>query len=118
MGWASAAYLLQVFSICACIDLRLLPRSIIFITCAFEHSVANMCGLMLGLLLPHEGFAGITWGGYVYNVSIATLGNIVGGVVLVAGLYWVGSPAPQPPAEPADDAADALGGLEQRPAVA
>ena len=33
-----------------------------FITCGYEHSIANMCGLLLGLLLPHEGF-NITWTG-------------------------------------------------------
>jgi nitrite transporter NirC len=63
-----------------------------FITCAYEHSIANMCGLMLGLLLPHESFAGITWGGYAYNLGWATLGNIVGGALFVAGMYWLGSP--------------------------
>ncbi len=62
-----------------------------FITCAFEHSVANMCGLLLGLLLPHEGM-NITWSGYGYNLGLATLGNIVGGALFVAGMYWVGSP--------------------------
>ena len=63
-----------------------------FITCAYEHSVANMCGLMLGLLLPHDGASGVTWTGYAYNLGLATLGNIVGGAVLVAGMYWLGSP--------------------------
>lgn len=63
-----------------------------FITCAYEHSIANMCGLMLGLLLPHESIPGITWGGYAYNLGWATLGNIVGGAFFVAGMYWLGSP--------------------------
>jgi nitrite transporter len=63
-----------------------------FITCAYEHSIANMCGLMLGLLLPHGDFPGVTWGGYAYNVSLATVGNVVGGALFVAGAYWVGSP--------------------------
>ena len=62
-----------------------------FITCAYEHSIANMCGLMLGLLLPHEGF-NITWEGYAYNLALATVGNIVGGALFVAGMYWMGSP--------------------------
>jgi nitrite transporter len=62
-----------------------------FITCAYEHSIANMCGLMLGLLLPHEGF-NITWEGYAYNLGLATLGNIVGGAFFVGGMYWLGSP--------------------------
>jgi nitrite transporter NirC len=62
-----------------------------FITSGFEHSVANMCGLMLGLLLPDHG-TGITLGGYWYNLGLATLGNVVGGAVFVALLYWIGSP--------------------------
>jgi nitrite transporter NirC len=61
-----------------------------FITCGFEHSVANMCGLMLGLLMPHG--EAITMNGYWYNLGLSTFGNIVGGAVFVAGLYWVGSP--------------------------
>jgi nitrite transporter NirC len=76
-----------------------------FITCGFEHSIANMCGLLLGLLLPHG--EGITWAGYGYNLGLATLGNIIGGAVFVAGMYWLGSPAARPPkAEPAPVAAD------------
>jgi nitrite transporter NirC len=63
-----------------------------FITCGYEHSIANMCGLLLGLFLPHESFPGITWGGYAYNLGLATLGNVVGGALFVAGMYWLGSP--------------------------
>src|SRR5262249_13856529 len=55
-----------------------------FITSGYEHSIANMCGLMLGLLLPDHS-AGITLTGYAYNVGLATLGNIIGG----AGFVWV-----------------------------
>jgi nitrite transporter NirC len=61
-----------------------------FITSGFEHSIANMCGLMLGLLMPHGDK--ITWGGYGYNLGLATLGNIVGGAVFVACMYWLGNP--------------------------
>jgi nitrite transporter NirC len=64
-----------------------------FITCGFEHSVANMCGLLLGLLAHHDAAAGISWGGYAYNLALATFGNIIGGGAFVAGLYWLGSPA-------------------------
>jgi nitrite transporter NirC len=64
-----------------------------FITSGFEHSIANMCGLMLGLLLPHGD--GITWAGYWYNLGLATVGNIIGGACLVAGMYWLGSPNAQ-----------------------
>jgi nitrite transporter NirC len=69
-----------------------------FITSGYEHSIANMCGLMLGLLLPHGD--GITWAGYAYNLGLATAGNIVGGAVFVAGLYWLGSPRARADATP------------------
>jgi nitrite transporter NirC len=62
-----------------------------FITSGYEHSIANMCGLMLGLLLPHEGFK-IGLDGYGYNLALSTFGNIIGGAIFVAGLYWIGSP--------------------------
>jgi nitrite transporter NirC len=63
----------------------------LFITSGYEHSIANMCGLMLGVLLPHEGW-NISMAGYGYNLALSTLGNIIGGAVFVAGLYWIGSP--------------------------
>ncbi len=61
-----------------------------FITSGYEHSIANMTGLMFGLLLPHGD--AITWGGYGYNLGLSTIGNIIGGAIFVAGLYWLGSP--------------------------
>ncbi len=64
-----------------------------FITCGYEHSIANMCGLMLGLLLPHESETlRISIDGYAYNLALSTLGNVIGGAVFVAGVYWMGSP--------------------------
>jgi nitrite transporter NirC len=78
-----------------------------FITSGFEHSIANMCGLMLGLLLPHG--EAISLGGYAYNLGLATLGNVVGGAVFVAGLYWIGSSqarAAHVPAEPVNGVAE------------
>jgi nitrite transporter NirC len=70
-----------------------------FITSGYEHSIANMTGLMFGLLLPHG--AGITWAGYAYNLALATVGNVIGGAAFVAGLYWLGSPKARihPPAD-------------------
>jgi nitrite transporter NirC len=61
-----------------------------FISCGYEHSIANMCGLFLGILLPHGET--ISWSGYWYNLSLATLGNIIGGGGFVATMYWIGSP--------------------------
>jgi nitrite transporter NirC len=69
-----------------------------FITSGYEHSIANMCGLMVGLLVPHT--EAVTWSGYWYNLGLATAGNIVGGAVFVAGAYWVGSPTARAVPEP------------------
>jgi nitrite transporter NirC len=69
-----------------------------FITSGHEHSIANMCGLMLGLLLPHGDT--ISFAGYAYNLGLATLGNIVGGALFVGGLYWIGSPKAREEARP------------------
>ena len=65
-----------------------------FITSGYEHSVANMCGLGLALLVPGAPPSGVeaTWGLYFYNLTWTTLGNIVGGAVFVGALYWIGSP--------------------------
>jgi nitrite transporter NirC len=82
-----------------------------FITSGYEHSIANMCGLMLGLLLPHG--EAISPGGYAYNLGLTTVGNVVGGAVFVGGLYWIGSPraraaAPLPEAAADGEVAPAL----------
>jgi nitrite transporter NirC len=82
-----------------------------FITCGFEHSIANMFGLLLGLLVPHG--ESISWAGYWYNLGLATLGNIVGGAVFVAGMYWLGSPEIRPAVQPARESA-----LESAPELA
>jgi nitrite transporter NirC len=84
-----------------------------FITSGFEHSIANMCGLLLGLLLvPSETVSwwnpawNVTWNGYWYNLGLATLGNIVGGAIFVAGLYWIGSPKARALRAPVEASAD------------
>ena len=56
-----------------------------FITSGFEHSVANMTLLSVGLFgALHEG---VSVAGYLYNLSVVTLGNIVGGILFVAVPY-------------------------------
>ncbi len=58
-----------------------------FITTGFEHSVANMTLLTIGLLNP-AGQA-ITFGGWIYNLLIVTAGNMVGGICFVALPYYL-----------------------------
>lgn len=63
-----------------------------FVTSGFEHSVANMYFIPAGLLLGaelgiHE--PDLTWNNFLFsNILPVTLGNIVGGVVFVACVYW------------------------------
>lgn len=56
-----------------------------FVTCGFEHSVANMTMLSLSLMLP--AYEGVSLGGMLYNLLFVTIGNIIGGVAL-GGAYW------------------------------
>lgn len=72
-----------------------------FVAAGFEHSIANMYFLPLALLLKEKTGAveasglsrgdlgNLTWDGFlVDNLLPVTIGNIIGGAVLVAGVYW------------------------------
>lgn len=59
----------------------------VFITAGFEHSVANMTLLAIGLFIPHP--ANVTVMGYIYNIGIVSLGNIVGGAIVLALPYFL-----------------------------
>jgi formate/nitrite transporter len=60
-----------------------------FVTMAFEHSVANMYFLSAGALVARDtGAQGPTAAGSLTNLVASTLGNIVGGTVLVGLVYW------------------------------
>lgn len=63
----------------------LLPISA-FVALGFEHSVANM--FLIPLALMH-GAPAVTMGGLVANLVPVTLGNMVGGGVLVGLAYWL-----------------------------
>ncbi len=58
-----------------------------FVTCGFEHSVANMTFMTIGLLNPME--AAVSFGGFLYNLLIVTAGNMVGGILFVALPYYL-----------------------------
>lgn len=58
-----------------------------FIGAGFEHSVANMTLLGIGLFLPHDP-ALVSWAGFARNLSLVTAGNIVGGALLIGLPYW------------------------------
>ena len=58
-----------------------------FIGSGFEHSVANMTLLGMAILIPHDP-AVISWSGYFHNLIPVTLGNIVGGSVMIGAVYY------------------------------
>ena len=62
-----------------------------FVAMGFEHCVANMFFLPMGTVASMMGFgeAVLGWGGAVYNICLATIGNIIGGAVFVGVLYWL-----------------------------
>jgi len=55
-----------------------------FVALGFEHSVANMYLIPVGMMAG----AGFDFGGFAHNLFWVTLGNIVGGAGGVALAYW------------------------------
>jgi formate/nitrite transporter FocA (FNT family) len=65
-----------------------------FVAAGFEHSVANMYLILMGLLLKGHTSAvpnvdAITWAGFLGNLAPVILGNLVGGSFFVAFVYYV-----------------------------
>jgi len=69
-----------------------------FVALGFEHSIANMYFIPLGLFLkgsnlfsdPALNLSGLTWSAFfVKNLVPVTIGNIIGGAIFVGLLYWV-----------------------------
>ena len=58
-----------------------------FMICGFEHSIANMSLLAVGLL--NAGAQSVSIGGYIYNLILSTIGNIIGGILFVALPYYM-----------------------------
>lgn len=59
-----------------------------FITTGFEHSVANMTLMTIGILSPN-GIADIGIVGYIYNLFFVTIGNMLGAIILLAIPYYI-----------------------------
>ena len=58
-----------------------------FVAIGLEHSIANWFFLPYGLALDEHGLVPV--GGAVRNLLAVTAGNLVGGTLLVAGVYWL-----------------------------
>lgn len=57
-----------------------------FVTSSFEHSIANMSLLVIGLISPNSD---ISISDILYNIPLATIGNIIGGIVFLAIPYLI-----------------------------
>jgi formate/nitrite transporter len=71
-----------------------------FVTAGFEHSIANIYFLTIGLFIKDfdPGFSAeagvwltnLSWGNFLLkNLVPVTIGNIIGGTLFVAGIYWL-----------------------------
>jgi len=79
--------------------LAVVPPIAAFVAAGFEHSVANMFFIPMGLLVKsdsafvagHEvaGVSHLTWGRFITaNLVPVTIGNVVGGALMVGAIYW------------------------------
>lgn len=73
-----------------------------FVAAGFEHSVANMYLIPLGILirewapasiwpqipLSSSSLAELTWPAFLWSLVPVTIGNLIGGGLLVGGVYW------------------------------
>lgn len=80
----------------------IVPPITAFVASGFEHSIANIYFIPVGLLIkagaPESFWASIgktpadfpalTWEGFFNNLIPVTIGNIIGGSVFVAAVYW------------------------------
>ncbi|MEX2284099.1 MAG: formate/nitrite transporter family protein [Gemmatimonadota bacterium] len=58
-----------------------------FVTIGFEHSIANWFFLPFGMVLDLQGTVSVV--DVAQNLAAVSAGNIVGGTLLVAGVYWL-----------------------------
>jgi formate/nitrite transporter len=81
--------------------LAIVPPISAFVAAGFEHSIANMYFVPLGLLVSalEPGFVAthgfereahtLTWSGFLArNLLPVTIGNLIGGALLVGLVYW------------------------------
>lgn len=73
-----------------------------FVAAGFEHSVANMYLIPLGLFMKAWGpaelwaqidgavadYGALTWSAFLFSLIPVTIGNVIGGAGLVGAVYW------------------------------
>jgi formate/nitrite transporter len=83
--------------------LAIIPPISCFVAAGFEHSIANMYFIPVALFVKSWGsasffkaigkaavdFPNLTWGNFfIKNLLPVTIGNIIGGAIMVGGIYW------------------------------
>jgi formate transporter len=83
--------------------LSIIPPITAFVAAGFEHSIANMYFIPIGLFIKMGApesfwadigktaadYAGLTWGRFLlHNLLPVTLGNIIGGALMVGVVDW------------------------------
>ncbi len=80
--------------------LAIIPPIAAFVAAGFEHSVANMYFIPYGLFVKSDDafvsaqqglpdLSDLTWSNFLWgNLTPVTLGNIVGGGLMVGAIYW------------------------------
>jgi formate/nitrite transporter len=83
--------------------LAIVPPVTAFVACGFEHSIANMYFIPMGLYIRSSApqsfwtaigktaadYSALTWNGFLIdNLLPVTIGNIIGGALSVAAVYW------------------------------
>lgn len=82
--------------------LVIVPPVAAFVAAGFEHSIANMYLLPYALAIKAwagpafwaalgqnaAAYAGLTMGTALHNIVVATIGNLIGGSLMVGAVYW------------------------------
>ena len=80
--------------------LAVIPPIAAFVALGFEHSVANMYFIPIALLIKTDDawvnttagvpdLSGLTWSSFLFdNLMPVTIGNVIGGAVMVGAVYW------------------------------
>jgi formate/nitrite transporter len=80
----------------------IIPPISAFVAAGFEHSIANLYLLPYGLAVKAwagpdfwaaigqkaADYPSLTAGGALHNIAVATIGNLVGGSLMVGAVYW------------------------------
>lgn len=83
--------------------LAIIPPIAAFVAAGFEHSVANMYFISIGLLVKSDDdfvagldpetapdLSSLTWGSFFLdNLLPVTIGNVIGGALMVGAVYWL-----------------------------